>query len=179
MPHISFNWVDILFVTILIRIGYVGFKNGLLPEVFKLLGLLSAFILSFNNYTLLSTFLSTYARWKGNGPAIISFLLISCSILFVFKIVTAAFSLFLAAGDISKVNRVSGLLVGFGRGILLTSLIYTLFINSPFGYLSRSAEERSFSGQYVSGVASSVYKLGMKVYPFKKIETPLVRLLEE
>lgn len=178
MPHISFNWVDVLFVTILIRIGYIGFRNGFLPEIFRFLGLLGAFILSFNNYDLLSSFVSTHTGWSGTGPNVASFLFILFFILIVFKICATISLLFLGKEDISKINRWAGLLVSFGRGILLTSLIYFLFVNSPFDYLSRSAEERSFLGRHVSGVAFSAYNIGMKACPWEKLgNTPLVKLL--
>ena len=82
MPHIKFNWVDILFITLLIRICYIGFKNGILPEFFRLLGLLFAFIVSFNNYTILSQYLSTHTRYPGQELDVISFVFIFFSVIF-------------------------------------------------------------------------------------------------
>ena len=178
MPHIKFNWVDIIFVTILFRIGYIGFKNGLLPEFFRLLGLLSAFVLSFNNYTSVSGFLSTHATWTGDNIDVISFLFIFLAILFIFKILAVVSRSFLGGENISGPNRFIGLTLALGRGILLISLIYTLFINSPFEYLSISAEDRSFSSRHISKVAPFVYKNSINFYPWEKTETSLVQLLE-
>lgn len=179
MPHMRFNWVDILFVTLLIRICYVGFKNGFLPEFFRLLGLLIAFIFSFNAYTLLSRFLSTHARWTGPGPDVIAFLLIFLLILFIFKMLAIVAAVFLGSENISGPSRTIGLVLGFGRGILLTSLIYILLVNSPFRYLSNSAEDRSFSGPYISGIAYIAYKVCSNFYPWETVETPLVRMLKK
>lgn len=179
MPHIRFNWVDVLFVTLLIRVGYVGYKNGLLPEFLRFLGLLSAFIVSFNNYTLISHFISTHTKWTGAKPDVISFLFIFLSILLIFRLLAGATSLFSGGENISGLNRFLGLMLGFGRGILLISLIYTLFINSPFKYLSRSARSRSFSSQYISDVAPVTYRIGINFYPWEKIDTPLAKSLEK
>ena len=179
MPQIKFNWVDILFVTLLIRICYIGCKNGLLPEFLRLIGLLSAFIFSFNNYTLLSDFLSGHIKWISGGLDMVSFLFIFVAALFVFKILALFAVLFLGSDNISLSSRLMGFLLGCGRGILLIGLIWTLFVNSPFRFLSVNAKERSFSGQYVSDVAPFVYKAGIEFYPWEKIETPLVELLEE
>ena len=60
----------------------------------------------------------------------------------------------------------------------MISLIYTLFINSPFEYLSTSASKKSFSSKYVSDIAPFAYKLGISFFPGKKAETPLAGLLE-
>ena len=176
MPHIKFNWVDVLFVTLLIRICYVAFKSGFLPEFFRLLGLLAAFIFSFNNYTLVSQFLSTHTKWTGAEPDAISFLFIFLLIIFLFKIFAVTTTSLLGKENISGPNKIVSLVLGFGRGVLLISLVYIFFVNSPFEYLSRSTEDRSLSGQYVSGVAPFVYKIGINCYPWEKRETPLVKL---
>ena len=178
MPHIRFNWVDILFVTLLIRVSYIAFKNGFFPEFFRSIGLLSAFIISFNNYASLSNFLSTHAKWTGPRPDIISFLFIFLALLFIFKIVAVLARMFMGSSDLSMPNRVAGLVLGIGRAILLASLIFTLFFNGPFEYLSESTSDRSFSGRYVLQVAPSLYRACMNFYPAEKNDTPLVVMLE-
>ena len=178
MPHIRCNWVDILFVTLLIRICYIGFKNGFLPEFFRLLGLLAAFIFSFNNYTMVSQFLSSHTKWTGAKPDVISFLFIFLLIVFIFKIFAVITTLLLGRENISGPDKLAGLVLGLGRGALLVGLIYVLFVNSPFKYLSRSTEDRSFSGPHISKVAPFVYKIGINFYPWEKNETPLAKLLK-
>jgi len=79
--------------------------------------------------------------------------------------------------NVSLPSRVIGLLLGIGRALLVTSLIYMFFINSPFSYLKKSAEQRSFSSQYITRIAPFAYKTGINFYPWEKIETPLVKLL--
>lgn len=179
MPHIRCNWVDILFVTLLIRICYIAFKSGFLPELFKSLGLLTAFMVSFNNYASLSDFIATHARWTGARPGVISFLFIFIAILFIFKILLIVARVFLGGKDISVFNRSIALSLGLGRGLLLTSLIYILFVNSPFEYLSISARDRSFSGRYVLNVAASVYRNCINFYPGGESESSLGRLFEK
>ena len=178
MPHIRFNWVDILFVTLAIRICYVGFKNGLLPEFFRLLGLLLAFVFSFNSYTLLSQFIIAHTKRAGARPDVISFLSIFLTVLFVFKLLAiGANFIFGKKENVSFSNKVIGLLLGIGRGLLVISLIYTFFINSPFSYLAKSAEQRSFSSQYITRIAPFAYKIGINFYPGERIETPLMKVL--
>lgn len=177
MPQIRFNWVDIFFVTLLIRIGYIGFKNGILSEIFRSAGLFTAVIVSFSNYTILSQHLTNHARWTGAKPDVLSFLVIFFGILIIFKILGSIVCRRGNNANISGINRAMALILSGARGILLISLIYVLFVNSPFGYLSRSTKERSFSGQYVAHIVPLVYRVGISSYPWKA-DTPLIKLLE-
>ena len=179
MPHIRINWVDIILLTLLVRISYVSFKNGLLPEFFRLLGLLSAYVISLNNYTLLTDFLSAHFRWISRDSYIIfSFLFIFLVIAFSFILIARLARLLLRTGDeVSGVSRLIGLVLGSLRGLFIISLVYILLVNSPFTYLSQSAKDRSFIGQYISEIPALTYKIGINCYPFKKVETPLVRKL--
>lgn len=179
MPLTKFGWVDILFVTILIRIGYVAFKNGILPEFLRLAGLFSAFILSFNNYTLVSHFISAHTKWNGASPDIVSFLFIFLVTLFIFKLIASAPGLLSSGENVSPVTKIIALTFGCGRALLLISLIYTLFLNGPIKYLAKSAREKSMLSQYIAGIAPATYETGIKVYPLTKVETPLVKLLSK
>jgi len=180
MPQIKFNWVDIFFVIILFRTCYVGFKNGLLPEFFRLFGLFLAFVLSFNSYILASDFLAKHIKLTGLKADIIGFVFIFLIILLAFKLLAILADKLLGNSEnVSLANKIIGLALGLGRGILLTGLICILFIHSPVNYFYKSAKEKSFSAPYTSLVAPFAYNIGMSVYPFEKYETPLVRLLKK
>ena len=180
MPQIKFNWVDIFFVILLFRTCYVGFKNGLLPEFFRLLGLLSAFVLSFNNYILVSGFLAKHAYLTGIKAEILGFSLIFLIVVLIFKLLSILIVKLLGNSEnVSLANKVVGFAFGLIRGILLTGLVYFLFIHSPVNYFYKSAKEKSFSAPYASLTAPFAYKTGMSVYPFEKYETPFVKLLKK
>ncbi len=178
MPQIKFNWVDIFFVILLFRICYVGFKNGLLPEFFRLLGLFLAFVLSFNSYILISDFLAKHAKLTGLKADVTAFLFIFLIIILIFKLLAILADKILGVSEnVSLSNKIVGLVLGLTRGILLIGLIYILFIHSPVNYFNKSAKEKSFLAPYASFVAPFAYRAGMSVYPFEKHETPLVQLL--
>jgi len=180
MPQIKFNWVDIFFVILLFRTCYIGFKKGLLSEFFRLLGLFSAFVLSFNNYILVSDFLAKHVRLTGLKADITGFLFIFLSVILIFKLLAVLADKILGVSEnVSLANKIVGLALGLARGVLLTGLVYILFIHSPVNYFYKSAKEKSFSSQYASLAAPFAYKTGMSVYPFEKHETPLVKLLEK
>ena len=175
MPQIKFNWIDIFFVILLFRTCYIGFKNGLLPEFFRLLGLFLAFVLSFNNYILVGDFTGL----AGLKAEITGFLAIFLSVILVFKLLAVLADKILGVSEnVSLANKVIGLAFGLTRGVLLIGLVYILFIHSPVNYFYKSAKEKSFSALYASLVAPFAYKAGMSVYPSEKHETPLVKLLD-
>jgi uncharacterized membrane protein required for colicin V production len=178
MPQIKFNWVDVFFIILLFRTCYVSFKNGLLPEFFRVLGLFLAFVLSFNNYILTSDFLAKYARLTGLKAEVTGFIFIFLIVLLVFKLLTIlAVKLLGNSENVSLANKIVGLGFGLTRGILLIGLFYFLYSYSPIDYFSKSAKEKSFSAPYASLVAPFAYKTGMSIYPLRKYETPLVKLL--
>jgi|SRR3989338_2074878 len=178
MPQIKFNWVDIFFVILLFRTCYVSFKNGLLPEFFRLSGLFLAFVLSFNNYILVSDFLAKHTGLTGLKADITGFSFIFLSVILVFKLLAVLADKILGISEnVSFANKAISLAFGLARGVLLIGLIYILFIHSPVNYFYKSAKEKSFSGQYASLVAPFAYKTGMSVYPLERYETPLVKLI--
>jgi membrane protein required for colicin V production len=178
MPQIKFNWVDIFFVILLIRTCYVGFKNGLLPEFFKLLGLFLAFVLSFNDYILISDFLAKNGILQGLKADIIGFLFLLFIVLFIFKLLgVLAAKLLGNSENVSLANSIVGLTFGLIRGVLLIGLVYIMFTYSPVNYFYKSAKEKSFSAPYASLVAPFAYRIGMSFYPLEKYETPFVKLL--
>jgi len=179
MSLTKFGWVDIVFVTLLVRVCYIGFKNGFLSEIFRLLGLFSAFILSVNNYTLVSGFLLSHTKRGGLSLEVVSFLFIFLATLFMFKLIARVAGLLSNSENVSLSNRVTGLVIGLCRGALLISLIYTLFINSHVGYLSKSVREKSILSQYVAGIAPAAYDIGINLYPLTKIDTPIAVLLNK
>ncbi|MDO8602968.1 MAG: CvpA family protein [Candidatus Omnitrophota bacterium] len=178
MPQIKFNWVDIFFIIVLFRTCYISFKNGLLPEFFRISGLFLAFVLSFNNYILASDFLAKHARLTGLKAEATGFVFIFLTVLLVFKLLTVlAVKLLGNSENVSLANKMVGLMFGLARGILLTGLFYFLYTHSPVDYFYKSAKEKSFSAPYASLVAPFAYKTGMSFYPLEKHETPLVKLL--
>nr|MBU1327945.1 CvpA family protein [Candidatus Omnitrophota bacterium] len=180
MSQVKFNWVDVFFVILLFRTCYVGFKKGLLSELFRLSGLSLAFVLSFNNYILISDFLAKQAKLTGLKADITAFLFIFLIIIFIFKLLAVLADKILGVSEnVSLANKIVGLALGSARGILSIGLVYILFIHSPVNYFNKSAKEKSFLAPYASLVASFAYNAGMRVYPFEKYETPLVKLLEK
>ena len=113
MPQLKFNWIDIVFVILLFRTCYVGFKSGLLPELFRLSGLFLAFVLSFNDYILVSGFLAKNARISGVKSEILGFLLIFLATILIFKLLSVLADKLLGNSEnVSLANKIIGFVLG-------------------------------------------------------------------
>src|SRR4051812_18706090 len=61
----SINWVDIGLLFLLVRIIFIGVKNGFITEFFKFLGVLTAVFVSLHYYSGLSAWLAQKTGFSG------------------------------------------------------------------------------------------------------------------
>jgi len=159
----QFNWVDILIIIILFRIVYVAFKNGLTSDFFKFLGTIAAIYLSMHYYTLFSDWIGKQIPVAGDKLPLefldfLSFLSIAIIGYLIFVLVRIAFSRFIQMKAVPKLNKWGGLLLGIGRGFLLTGLLTFMLVISSISYLKNSVTS-SYSGKYLLKIAPATYSL--------------------
>ncbi|MBU1726688.1 MAG: CvpA family protein [Candidatus Omnitrophica bacterium] len=154
------NWLDIIIVLFLLRIGIVALKTGLPSELFKILGIIAAIYLSFQYYPKLSGYILGQGVFKKLDPDLVQFfsfvaLAICGYIFFVFiRLFTCRFFKTEAAPDLSKWG---GLVLGMVRGALLISLVLFIFAFSNIIYLRKSVKN-SYSGKYFFALAPAAYR---------------------
>ena len=170
----QFNWVDILNIIILFRIGYVAFKNGLTSDFFKFLGTIAAIYLSMHYYTLFSDWIGKQIPVAGDKLPLefldfLSFLSIAIIGYLIFVLVRIAFSRFIQMKAVPKLNKWGGLLLGIGRGFLLAGLLTFMLVISSISYLKESVAS-SYSGKYLLKIAPATYSSLWNVF-FSKIMT--------
>ena len=155
----QFNWIDILVVIILLRIGYVALSSGFPVELFKLLGIIAAIYLSLHYYTVWAHSFQQVAVLKLIPEGIlipISFLLLVLVGDMFFVFLRAIFYRFLKLEAAPNLNKWGGFLLGLARGILTVSLIICFFTISGITYLNKSVNE-SYSGKSLFKIAPTVY----------------------
>lgn len=178
MPQLKFNWVDVIFVTLLIRISYIAYKNGLMPEFFKLFGLIIALVLSATNYTCLSSHLSRWVKGENNAD-MISLGLIFLGSLLLFKILDVFISFLIKSESVPELNRLIGLFLGIIRAALLMSILLITALFSPGEYFKKSVHEKSIFSPYILKVAPLTYKFAIKFYPGVEPENPFIEFLNK
>jgi uncharacterized membrane protein required for colicin V production len=81
------NWIDLVFVILLIRTGYVAVRNGFLVEIFKISGTILAIYLGCHYYAFLAAFFHSRLGSEGSSAAVpetLSFVV--CGSVMVFEV---------------------------------------------------------------------------------------------
>jgi len=155
------NWVDILVVIILIRIGYVSRKTGFVKEFFKLLGTIFALYLGLHYYTKLSDFVGK----KINIPAMpleffdfIFFVILVLIGYLIWVLLRESFTHFIKMEAVPTLSKWGGLILGLSRSILLSSLVIFMLAISSVNYFKESTIN-SYSGKKLFKVATQTYSI--------------------
>lgn len=181
----QFNWVDIFFVILFMRVCYVAIKNGFFAELFRLLGVISAIYISFHYYINLSDYVGTFMGSK-NMPleylSFFSFLVLVFAGYFIFALIGRFFSRFFKAEAAPRLNRWGSFILGIFRSLLLISLIVFIFLVAPVGYF-RNSIASSYSGKRLVMAAPAAYtwlweSVVSKFRPQEKFNDTVVRIQE-
>lgn len=155
----QFNWIDILAIILLIRIGCVALKNGFFVELLKLLGSILAVYLSLHYYTIFSNNIGSRIGIEKKPTELITvsaFILLAILGYLVFMLLRALFSRFIQMEAVPTLHKWGGFILGIFRGIILLSLLIFVFVISPFNYLTHSVQNAYF-GKFFFKIAPVAY----------------------
>lgn len=156
----QFNWIDIFFIILLLRICYIAFKNGIVSEFFKFLGTLLAVYIAMHYYTALSDFLSE--RFGIDKKIPLEFLDFACFILLAIIAYLAgilfrqAFSRLIKLEAVPRLNKWGGFVIGIARGVLLAGLFVFILSISTIKYLHDKVGDSYFGARLIK-VAPATY----------------------
>lgn len=157
IPFSRINWVDVVAVILLVRMGYIGLRSGLPAELIKLAGAVAAFCLAFRYYQGIGdvlasrTFLGT--EWASVlamvGLAAAGYFAVTRLLRLVERLVKVSFQ--------KQMDQIGGLAAGLVRGALVTSVVLVACLQLPSPVLHESITQHSVSGGAVSQMAPAVY----------------------
>lgn len=162
------NWIDLLIVILLIRSSYVGFTKGFGWELFRFVGYIATVLSAIYYYEFVSQLISDYFPVISSFSNLVSFSGIYLAILFIFKFINLLLEKVIKIETFSTIERIGGLLLGFLRGVILTSLLLISLVFTPVPYFEKSVKERSYSGQVVVRFAPFLYEEAALVFPALK-----------
>lgn len=150
----GFNWIDILVITLLLRICYVAIKKGLLSEFFKLLGTIAAIYLSLHYYTILSDWVGERLPVvKEKAPLefldFLMFLVLAILGYLIFVALRFTFYRFIKTEATPRLNQWGGFILGMARGFLLLGLVIYALVISSIGYLKTSVKNSYLGGRII------------------------------
>jgi len=159
----KFPWIDIFCLTVFIRIVYTAFRRGILNEFIKLTGV---FVASFFSLQYYSSFL-----WSVFGKApfffskvwlnIISFFIIFLLSIFVFFLLRRGSALIFRHEKYALWERITALILGILRALLLTSIFVFFFYLMPS---LKTGIKKSVSFKITRNITPAIYTKTYKVY---------------
>ncbi len=153
------NWIDFIVVSILLRVLYVGGKNGFIVELFKLIGIIFTTYVSLHYYVKLSDFIIQRLSKVQVPTELLHFfvfiLLVAVSYSF-FVLVRRAFCNLVKMEAAPILSKWGGVFLGVGRGVLTSSLVMLVLLISTTPYLNTSVR-KSYSGRCLFNVAVKTY----------------------
>lgn len=159
------GWVDIALVVFLVWGGAVGFKNGLLKEIPRLISSLAAIVLSLNYYKRLGEKVAANSFVPLFPAEMISFVLIILVTLIAARFLFRVLENLVTATCVRPLDVGGGMFLGAVRYFLLFAIISygLLMFTSP--YLHESYSFRSLSGPFIEQVCDKIYVLTVRFIP--------------
>lgn len=155
------NWVDIVVLTLLFRIGYIALENGFSQEIFKLSGTALAAYLSLHSYLSLTNAILGFDRsgaLEGQRAAFefAFFLLLAIAGYFIFVFLRKGFYRLVKLEAVPRLNKWGGLLLGCFRAFLAVSLLLFTLCIAPFDY-PKTSVQGSYASKYLIRIAPAAY----------------------
>ena len=154
----ALDWVDIVIVILLFRIGYVSTKTNIYSEVFKLLGTVAAIYISFHYYASLSATLTTRLNLKvaEESLSFLCFIILAVLGYWALAFLRKFFQRFIKMEASPQLNKWGGLVLGVARGFMLASMLVFILTLAPSGYVAKSVNG-SYSGKRIFRIAPDIY----------------------
>lgn len=160
------NWIDILFIIVLIRTTYIGFRKGLGLEIFKFLGMIAALILSFHYFERVGRYITNHSFLPESISNFFAFTTLIIIVIFGFKLIGLLVRSFMKIEFAQPMEKAGGALLGMGRGVVIGSIMLFVLVNLPSDYLRASINEKSLSGPILLRVGPGIYKKAIHLVPY-------------
>lgn len=151
------NWIDIGIIALLLYQTAMGYRKGLSRSVLDLAGIAAVVLITFTQFRLVSDLLGDLL--SSSSPVIRWFSFLICLGLSMALIngVTCLVGRFIKTGSPTWINRITGLLLGGTRGIIITGMILMLYVALPVSTPLKSQFAQSALAPSAASVIPMVY----------------------
>ena len=179
----SFNWIDILMAAIVIRVVYIGIKRGIVVELFKMVGVLSAVFITLHYFSSISKVLQEKVHLPLAAADLFSFGILWGLVILAFKFIRDGFGmLFKMEAAHSILDKWGGLVVCIGRALLLCSLTILCLRASSIDYFLKNLEKSATASKLASlapGFYEATYNnVVSKFFPSEELNKSAYKLTE-
>lgn len=151
------NWIDIVIVTILIRVCYVALEDGLSHEIFPLIGSALTAAISLQYYHNLASFIKNLLNLPITILDLTAFLLLVIGVGLLFKFARALVDLMMKVTWNPLLEKSGGMICGILRGSVIVSLLLITLSLAPLSYMQHSIRDRSLTGMFFLKIAPAIH----------------------
>ena len=150
----SINWLDVIFLVILLVTFILGIIKGLIRQIIGILAVIVGLILAVYNYSYLATF---YTRFISNRTFshLLGFFTIFIAVLCIGWLVAFLLSKMMK-GSVKFLNHITGGALGLLKGILICGVVALALLVFP---VKKEALKGSQMAPYCLKVAEALYYL--------------------
>ena len=159
------NWVDLLIVTLLFTMCYMGFGHGFLAELLDVLGAVSATALTINYAGVATRWVQSFWRTQSILVSALVFWGLFLSVLYVVHLVVRAVTSAVKWERLHWSIQGCGLILGGLRGLWWAGFTVVALSLSGIAYLRESVEEHSVFGPRLLAIANASLERAAGLYP--------------
>ena len=150
------NWIDIIFIILLLGMIYKGTRTGVGGQIVSLIGWFCLTFVSIGYYSFMSEALFGFLLQKWAKP--LSFFVIAVLIFVVMKFIERIFNI-LHGEELAAIERVGGAIIAGLRACMLFGVLGILFLLIPVEYMNTAASEGSKTCMFFVRMDVRIYTL--------------------
>ena len=154
----TWNWVDVIALILVLRGAYVGYRDGLSVEFVKLGTVLITYYCAIKYYTKVALWIGEHSRIQMDWATVVAFLTIAVASLVVVWLFFRLLGKIVSLQFESRISTFGGLLVGAGRAVVVSALfLFSLFF-IPDAFVKKQVYSNSFWGRMAIDATPKFYK---------------------
>jgi len=157
------NLLDLIIIFPLAAMAMKGLKNGLIHEVFTLMGTLAAIFVAFTYMNAVGVVIIQYTGATSAWVPLSAFVLIYFIAILLVKVIIKALNAFLSLANLSTINLIAGALFSMFKGVIVFSVL--LMFMYSFNIPDEDTRTGSLLYPYILPTAPATYNVVAKIYP--------------
>lgn len=164
MPQIlqETNWVDVVFVVVLVWMTYKGARTGVGGQIFSIIGNVALVFVTIAYYAFFPEAIFGFLLQKWTKPA--AFFVIAMGVFLSTKALERVFNIS-GREDLAPVDRLCGAFMALLRGSMLCGVIGLLLLLVPIDTMRAAVTQESKSGMFFVNVDAQIYSWITELQP--------------
>jgi membrane protein required for colicin V production len=168
------NFIDIIFILIILSFAIHGFIKGLIHELASLAGLIFGIYVSFQFSGILEVYLAEYLRIPEKYTYITSFILIFIVVVITIHLIGKLIEKMIGLIALGLLNKLAGSIFGALKAIVLLSLALLILNHFNMNLISKKKKEDSIFYKPIERVAPLLWE-GFEKYGRDKLPEPEIQ----